>query len=1523
MARKKPIISPLGQWAYPGEVTVIPSSNITMKGVNYPVLGIDDLGNQQMMMPGGEYTFPGDYVTEIPQMGKGGLRQWFAEEWKDVKTGKPCGRSGKDKDGRPYPACRPSKRVNETTPKTTSEMSSAEKAKFKREKTSGKRIDYNHKRREFGGESWLDQYQDGGLSMGDYDLTTAPKRGDYLLPDINRPSYIDEAGNKRSEYRMGVNIDGRETLIPTVVGGKQLSEDEALDRYYKTGLHMGQFNTPEEADYASRLRTARYNMLEDPIRFQADQFQVGGRAPIYTSNPNDPRLRSYNDSTRLYEQSKYLRNLNSVVGNKVFTPYKNWKPWVYDPIDLKKRNALTKQNILQSQAEELSSYNDIANDIKKRHSTIKPESILTLMDDGSNWPNRQPVPEFIGPVYKKPVQPILYKKPVKHSVYKKPQASPIYTSDLNDPRLKAYNDSLYNYNLTKKYPKENLYFYKQDYVNSTYTKPKLAGDIMYPRNIRGNMKPIRWDNYVTGEGFDNYFPEYSVARYKKPVQRIIYKKPEIIPEVVETPVAPVPVVEPPKPSLAISNIDRDMYTPGGGMGREYNIGVTLQDGSKKAFRTEKEYQDWKAANNLDISNAKVTEGKGYSYDYPENKKYGGWLDQFQNGSEVPSNIERMDPAVIKRKRSWFDKLKGYIHRGEKAIGLDPYNERPDDFMEQWARRINTATGGRDWYKQPNDASGAGGIGTAVMETVMAPFSAPQLASVYGATGKVQMPSEAMNIQNPVGSFLADAVLDPTNLVGTGIAKNLGKGSLQNMVRSRMRGARPNLQRSVDNISNELPAPPLELRLNESTGQFDAYYDTERPYFDQWMRELNATSNPQDVSELFANPSGAIDLRKLKIAKNKSGLTKEEILKNTSLKDKEALSKMSESEFEQTVLKPTGEISLYEPSANLNLGFNTDTRNLTLSNTIPMGIDEYTNVFNSKLDRLNEIISRNNKSGLDYSVKGLSPSGALTFNTPAQIEKLPPNTKVLDELKSRGLIDSEGNISPTAQEYVDRWGIAGNRNIPQGESTWMLDINPGQWRGEVEDIANSEYFKAIPGLNMRNTTASVFSDALPRRGTGTYNSINEYLKELDLGRVKPGFNIQSKASSGLWEDAIKKGKAFGYFNNPSTIYGSMRTVAPLAAGTAAAFQLQEQRYGGWLNKYQDGGENLPELNSKIDIANFYKNPLSEKYGIYQDPEDNTYRYYLKSGKESSILESGPNLSNIDKQKLKEINSKKALLSEIQLSNIKPVSSVILPKQKEEILRDKLYYEQDDLMEELSNEIPIIPPSYKEVLQSIPKIEESKTKTLPNKQKPLKAELNKNIELNPVQQFYADRMYKKYGKVILTDKANNRTIYGVKKPDGTWDLNSFEVLTGQATNFNEISGLSVDDLKKFRNKRGTPIGVFPLTNDDNIYGYPGLRLDGSGNIAYHITYKGPDDLYRSALYNNNNLQDNYRSYGCINCEKPSLEKLLKFAKPNDKALIINSNLGFKNNENWIKKNTPDLYNDLFKKEGGQTSWLNKYK
>ena len=55
------------------------------------------------------------------------LKRWFREKWIDVRTGKPCGRSKGEKRGTPY--CRPSKRISSKTPKTSGEMSAAEKRK--------------------------------------------------------------------------------------------------------------------------------------------------------------------------------------------------------------------------------------------------------------------------------------------------------------------------------------------------------------------------------------------------------------------------------------------------------------------------------------------------------------------------------------------------------------------------------------------------------------------------------------------------------------------------------------------------------------------------------------------------------------------------------------------------------------------------------------------------------------------------------------------------------------------------------------------------------------------------------------------------------------------------------------------------------------------------------------------------------------------------------------------------------------------------------------------------------------------------------------------------------------------------------------------------------------------------------------------------------------------------------------------------------------------------------------------------
>lgn len=62
---------------------------------------------------------------------------------------------------------------------------------------------------------------------------------------------------------MGVNIDGEEVLIPTVVNGRIVSEDEAIAHYRRTGEHLGKFKTPEDS-----TRYAEYLHEQEAKRIQ-------------------------------------------------------------------------------------------------------------------------------------------------------------------------------------------------------------------------------------------------------------------------------------------------------------------------------------------------------------------------------------------------------------------------------------------------------------------------------------------------------------------------------------------------------------------------------------------------------------------------------------------------------------------------------------------------------------------------------------------------------------------------------------------------------------------------------------------------------------------------------------------------------------------------------------------------------------------------------------------------------------------------------------------------------------------------------------------------------------------------------------------------------------------------------------------------------------------------------------------------------------------------------------------------------
>jgi hypothetical protein len=51
---------------------------------------------------------------------------------------------------------------------------------------------------------------------------------------------------------MSFEEDGREVLIPTVVGKRVVSDKEAIGHYRKTGQHLGKFPNPKRATQEAR-----------------------------------------------------------------------------------------------------------------------------------------------------------------------------------------------------------------------------------------------------------------------------------------------------------------------------------------------------------------------------------------------------------------------------------------------------------------------------------------------------------------------------------------------------------------------------------------------------------------------------------------------------------------------------------------------------------------------------------------------------------------------------------------------------------------------------------------------------------------------------------------------------------------------------------------------------------------------------------------------------------------------------------------------------------------------------------------------------------------------------------------------------------------------------------------------------------------------------------------------------------------------------------------------------------------------
>lgn len=81
----------------------------------------------------------------------------------------------------------------------------------------------------------------------------------------HRPRVKNKDGSVSTIRSIGVNIDGREVLLPTVSDdGRIMSDDEAVGQYLKTGRHLGMFSSPEAStSYAQKLHQQQEKLMAD------------------------------------------------------------------------------------------------------------------------------------------------------------------------------------------------------------------------------------------------------------------------------------------------------------------------------------------------------------------------------------------------------------------------------------------------------------------------------------------------------------------------------------------------------------------------------------------------------------------------------------------------------------------------------------------------------------------------------------------------------------------------------------------------------------------------------------------------------------------------------------------------------------------------------------------------------------------------------------------------------------------------------------------------------------------------------------------------------------------------------------------------------------------------------------------------------------------------------------------------------------------------------------------------------------
>jgi hypothetical protein len=309
----EPIRDDRGQWAYPGEVTEISSNEITMQGVDYPVLGVSDTGDTQMMYPDQDYKFDGEKVTEYPMAQDG--RNLSKELQKEAEE--RLSRMGK-----------PKSTISQYTPKP------GEQAKFDKQKLQRIAEDnapLNRMAASKGAENMQDAIEaamvmEGGMFAGKLIGKGAKAAGKYLteetaLKNAYKLNPLAFKPKTDAYYRMigeGGYADALESGVvrpPIGLGHTEAYYNKGypLDTRFRNatgragyeGPYMAEVKGNSELFVNENTQGFTGPMFDDPV--------VYSKAPISTSNPNvklykENWLQGYKEVPKPTSTSRRLTN---------------------------------------------------------------------------------------------------------------------------------------------------------------------------------------------------------------------------------------------------------------------------------------------------------------------------------------------------------------------------------------------------------------------------------------------------------------------------------------------------------------------------------------------------------------------------------------------------------------------------------------------------------------------------------------------------------------------------------------------------------------------------------------------------------------------------------------------------------------------------------------------------------------------------------------------------------------------------------------------------------------------------------------------------------------------------------------------------------------------------------------------------------------------------------------------------------------------------------------------------------------